>query len=251
MSKMREQKKSLWGKGKETDTVKKQWRKEKWMNKNEWVEQKSCFCRRNARKKKKGRKSRAINKRNETVGMKGGTWKWHKTAQGTQIGRNKHSLIYSYLYILCYLPSKHPRAPQATYFWGAVKWGMGWQHGGGGGFTSALLSSWITGHLLIEITQGSGWHFFRNINTLCGIERKIYFKKTQQNTTKAKSNKPEKIQRRKYRCEEGIGVICQSLSADCKYSAPVDHQTLFAVWMTCETEQGCDFSFLSIALTPD
>lgn len=65
-----------------------------------------------------------------------------------------------------------------------MKRGTGWQHGGAAGFTSALLSSRIAGHIFIEITQASGWHFFRNINTLFGIERKIYLKnpkKPQQN----------------------------------------------------------------------
>lgn len=61
-------------------------------------------------KKWKGRKSKAINKRNETVGMKGGTQKGYKMAQGTHIGGNKRSFMYSYFYILCYLPSKHPMA---------------------------------------------------------------------------------------------------------------------------------------------
>lgn len=106
----------LWGRGKKTYMVKRQQRKEKWMSKNEGVEYKSHFSRRRKARKRPRRKSKAINKRNETVGMKRRTWKGYKMAKGTHTGGNKCSFIYSYFCTLCHLPSRHRTAPQIYLF---------------------------------------------------------------------------------------------------------------------------------------
>lgn len=166
----------LWGRGKKTYMVKRQQRKEKWMSKNEGVEYKSHFSRRRKARKRPRRKSKAINKRNETVGMKRRTWKGYKMAKGTHTGGNKCSFIYSYFCTLCHLPSRYRTAPQIYLF---IYWGAGGRrrdelasHCWGIYYSS--FSSCTAGRVFIEITWDSGWHFFRNVNIWFGIKRKIY-----------------------------------------------------------------------------